>query len=77
MQPVVDGLQQAYQDRVEFRSLNAAFGEGKATFQAYVLPGHPSYVVLNPEGEIIWKGFGLQTAESLTDVLDAELDRDG
>ena len=73
MQPVVDGLQQTYQDTAEFRSINAGLGEGKAAFQAYALPGHPGYVILSPEGDVIWKGFGPQSAASLESILDAEL----
>ena len=73
MQPIVDRLELTYQDRAEFRSINAGFGEGKETFQSYALPGHPGYVILSPEGDVIWKGFGPQSAESLESTLDAGL----
>lgn len=77
MQPIVDELRLTFQDRAEFRSLNAALAEGRTAFRAYSLPGHPGYVILNPEGEVIWKGFGPQTAEELTSILDAGLDAGG
>jgi len=73
MQPIVDRLEQTYLERADFRSINAGIGEGKAAFQSYALPGHPGYVILSPEGDVIWKGFGPQSAESLEGILDAGL----
>lgn len=73
MWPIVDRLEQTYQDRAEFRSINAGLGQGKIAFQSYSLPGHPGYVILSPGGAVIWKGFGPQSAESLESILDAGL----
>lgn len=68
MEPVVNGLEEKYSTQVEFRSLNAT-GEGAAAFRAYGLPGHPSYVVVNPAGDVLWLGFG----ELPSDAIDVEL----
>ncbi len=69
MEPVVDGLETSYSEQVEFRRLNANSPEGQRAFRAFALPGHPSYVLVNPDGEVLWKGFGEQSATSLQDQL--------
>lgn len=65
MTPVVNGLEDRYQGTIEFRWLDAASTEGSAIFRQYQLLGHPSYVILNPLGEILWKGLGEQTESTL------------
>ena len=73
MQPIVDGLDSEYSDRIEFRSLDAFTDEGDQAFRAYNLPGHPSYIVLNPAGEVLWRGVGEQTSAQIKIQLDAAL----
>lgn len=60
MMPIVDGLEERYQDQMAFIRLNAA-DDGKETFRYYGLPGHPSYLLLNPSGDVLWSGFGSQS----------------
>jgi hypothetical protein len=69
----VNGLQSQFEGQVAFIILNAAFGEGKDAFEAYKLPGHPSYVLLNPSGEVVWRAFGPQTEATLKSALDDAL----
>jgi hypothetical protein len=69
MEPVVNGLETSYSDQVAFRSLDANSPEGQRAFRAFALPGHPSYVLVNPNGEVLWKGFGEQSAASLQTQL--------
>ena len=70
MTPVVNGLETTFGEQVEIRSLNAAFGHGRSAAQNYGLRGHPSYVILDPKGEILWSGFGPQSAGALEDVVE-------
>ena len=70
MTPVVNGLCDEFDGRAAFVILNAAFGEGKDAFEAYKLPGHPSYVLLHPTGEVVWRAFGPQTEATLESALD-------
>ena len=65
MAPVVERLEEKYGGQVEFRRLDASSDEGSVLFKAYQLPGHPSYILLNPNGEILWRGFGVQPEELL------------
>jgi len=70
MTPVVNGLETTFGEQVDIRSLNAAFGDGRSAFRNYGLPGHPSYVILNPQGEVLWSAFGPQSAGALEEVLE-------
>lgn len=73
MTPVVHGLEDAFQGRVEFRILDANKGVGKSAFGFYRLPGHPSYVILNPDGEVLWQAAGTQSERSLDGAIQASL----
>jgi hypothetical protein len=74
MTPVVNGLEAKYDGRITFRILNAGMGEGTDAFEFYRLPGHPSYVMLNPEGEILWQAFGPQSEATLETAMEEALD---
>jgi hypothetical protein len=72
MTPIVDEAQAKYGDRVDFRKLNARDGgEGQRAFRAYALRGHPSYLLLQPGGHILWQGLGEITRATLEAQLDA------
>ncbi len=65
MVPVVNGLEEKYQDKVEFRRIDANSPTGKSAYQAYSLRGHPGFVMLSPDGTILWTSIGEQPAEIL------------
>ena len=69
MLPVVDGLEDKYNDQVDVRRIEASGGQGLAVFQSYSLRGHPAYVLLLPSGEVVWTGMG----ELPIEVLDSQL----
>lgn len=73
MEPVVNGLEETYQVQMQFQSINATSTEGQKMFRFYGLPGHPGFVLLNPEGEVLWKGFGEQSQEYIESNLEAAL----
>jgi len=75
MQSVVNGLNETYSDQIEFRELDANAPDGQQAFRTYALPGHPGYVLLNPEGEVLWVGFGEQSRESIEEEIIAALER--
>lgn len=74
MEPVVNGLEADYAGRVDFRALNAGEPRGLEAFRAYALPGHPGFVLLNPAGEVLWRGFGELPADAIAEQLDRFLD---
>ena len=69
MEPVVDGLEKAYKEKVEFRRIDANSKDGGGAFQAYKLLGHPSFVMINPAGEVLWRGLGEQSEEKLNQAI--------
>ena len=68
MEPIVDGLEQQYQEEITFFKVNAGT-DGRDTFSLYNLLGHPGYVLLNPNGDVLWSGVG----ELLVDQIDGAL----
>ena len=68
MEPVVNGLKEDYVDQVDFRRLDAK-GQGKSAFESYRLLGHPSYVILNPSGDVMWTSIGEKTREDLENQI--------
>jgi hypothetical protein len=70
MTPVVNGLESDFADVVDFRLLNAASGIGQRAFNSYSLPGHPSYLILDPQGEILWTSFGPQSKQILVEAIE-------
>jgi len=73
MQPIVDGLESEYIELVEFERINASTNEGLALFDAYGLFGHPSYLILDETGEILWQSVGEQTGEFIEYTIKALL----
>ena len=62
MEPIVNGLETEFEADVTFDRINASSGRGQAAMSAYSLRGHPSYVLLDEQGEEVWQ-FSGQTAE--------------
>lgn len=69
MEPVVDGLEEKYQHQIEFRRIDALSPEGTSAYRAYNLLGHPAFVILNQQGELLWKGLGEQLSQDLENQL--------
>ena len=70
----MNGIEEKYEAQVEVRRINAGVQEGIKIFSAFNLRGHPSYILLNPEGDILWQGLGELLSEDITDQLDQYLD---
>ena len=73
MHPIVDGLENEYQETIEFVRINASTAEGLEIFNAYSLLGHPSYLILDETGEILWQSVGEQEVDILKSALNAAL----
>ena len=75
MQPIVNGLQQEFGERVAFRTFNALDGgQGQRAFEQLHLPGHPSYLIFRPDGSEAHRSFGLLDADALRQALLSILD---
>ena len=64
----MNGLEQEYGDQVDFRRLDVN-GEGKSAFEAYRLLGHPSYIILNKNSEVVWSSVGVKSREDLENQI--------
>jgi hypothetical protein len=69
MTPIVNGLKEDFEEQVDFRLLDASWGEGEALFEHYGLLGHPSYVLLDTKGEERWRGIGPYSRVQLEDEV--------
>jgi len=70
MQPIVNGLQEDYQDRVTFVSVNAKDSkDGETLFQQLNLPGHPSIVIYTSDGEEVYRRFGIISFDDLDNTI--------
>jgi hypothetical protein len=65
MVPVVNGLEDKLSEQIEFRRIDANSRDGNAAFRAYGLRGHPAFVLLNPDGNVLWTGLGEQSGEDI------------
>jgi hypothetical protein len=71
MEPVVNGINEAYGDNIDFRKLNVNTTDGGAAFKYFKLIGHPAYVVLNPDGQVLWSGIGEKSEDELVQQITA------
>lgn len=69
MQPIVHGLEEEFGDTITFAYVNATTTEGQSQLRGYGLRGHPSYLLLSTEGEVLWSMTGQTTPEILRERL--------
>jgi len=69
MEPVVNGLEAEFDDQLEFRRIDANGSDGQKAFRSLNLRGHPSYVILNPDAEVLWSGLGEQSHDALDEYI--------
>lgn len=66
----MNGLQAQYSENVAFESLNAADNaDGQSAFEQLILPGHPSIVIFDADGQEVYRAFGSFEEE----ILESEL----
>jgi len=73
MRPIVDGLEQAYDDRIDFRRYNIDSEDGEAWASQYRLRGHPAFLLLNSQGQESWRYLGVIPRETIETELQAAL----
>ncbi|MHC4718409.1 MAG: thioredoxin domain-containing protein [Planctomycetota bacterium] len=66
----MDGLETEYSESVEFLQINASTPEGLEIFNSYSLFGHPSYLILDDTGKVLWQSVGEQPVENIEDALE-------
>lgn len=74
MRPIVDGLEAEYSHSVVFQRINVDTQEGFEIFRSYSLMGHPSFLILDETGNLLWKTVGEQSQDIIETALLAALD---
>jgi thioredoxin-like negative regulator of GroEL len=75
MTPIVNGLEQTYQDRIVVKRVNADVGSGPAMMSRYRIPGHPTLLVFDQNGQETRRFVGPQPTGVIAAELDKLLDR--
>jgi hypothetical protein len=65
----VDGLQAKYGNQIAFLRVDVSTPEGLRAFDAARLSGHPSFLILKPDGTEAWRAVGQQTETALLDAI--------
>ena len=71
MEPIVHGLETEFEADVAFEQIDASTERGQAAIKAYSLRGHPSYVLLDEKGEVVWQFAGQTEKARLRSQLSA------
>ena len=69
MQPIVNGLENEFAGRLAFERHDANTEPGKAVMEAYGLRAHPSYVIVAPDGSLLWSFTGQLQANALREQV--------
>ncbi len=73
MKPIVNGLEDEYAKRIAFLQLDAD-NDGRDAFASFNLRGHPSYVIIDSFGGVLWKSVGEQPASELRGAIQRALE---
>ena len=65
MTPIVNGLETEFAGRLAFDRQDANAPEGPALLQAYSVRGHPAYVIVAVDGQMLWQASGQLNAQAL------------
>lgn len=65
MHPVVSGLDEKYGERVAVAGIDYYADENAALVREHRVPGHPTFVVLSPDGEVAGQFVGGTSAAAL------------
>lgn len=69
MSPVVDRLELEFADRTIFNRLNAIEPANQQKMAGYAVVGHPVIVLLDGQGQVAHRFFGVQPRETVRDAL--------
>ena len=69
MSPIVDGLEQQFNDQIVVKRVNAGVGDGPAIMETYRIPGHPVTMIIDSQGNETIRLIGPQSKETLVEEL--------
>jgi thioredoxin-like negative regulator of GroEL len=71
--PIVDGLEEQYAGQIAVRRINAAVGDGPAIMRDYRIPGHPTILIFDSEGQEVSRLFGPQPVGVIENTVETVL----
>jgi len=69
MEPIVNGLERDYGAQIAFDKVDANMETGRMLLRHYGLRGHPSYVIVDPQGNRLWSASGVITQAILQETI--------
>jgi len=69
MKPIVNGLEQKYNEQITVRWINANEGDGPAIMRTYKIPGHPVIMIFDRQGQEVKRFIGPQPVEAIEEIL--------
>ncbi len=61
----MNGLEREFSEQFAFERSDANTEDGQAFLRAYGLRAHPSYVIVAPDGQVLWQFTGALSADAL------------
>lgn len=75
MMPIVNGLEEEFEGQIAFERHNAGTPEGRAVMEALSARGHPSYAIVDPDGDVLWTATGQLPADVLRQAITPYIDK--
>ena len=69
MLPIVNGLEAEFAGQTAFETYDANTEEGQDLIRAYGLRGHPSYIIVDRNGDRLWSFSGRMSDTALRDQI--------
>lgn len=69
MVPIVDGLEEEYGQQIVIKRINADVGDGPEIVRAYRIPGHPTTLIFDSQGQEVQRLLGPQSTEVVREAL--------
>ena len=69
MAPIVDGLEAQYSEQIAVKRINADEGDGPEIVRAFRIPGHPTTLIFDSQGQEVQRLLGPQPAEVVQEAL--------
>ena len=69
MAPIVDGVEEQYGEQIAVKRINADVGDGPEIVRAYRIPGHPTTLIFDSQGQEVQRLLGPQSTEVVQEAL--------
>ena len=69
----MDGLEGQYGKRMAFLRVDVGTDEGLRAYDSARIVGHPSFLILKPDGSELWRAVGQQTEGALSTAIENNL----